>query len=436
MFKNPFKAYNAEQKHTRPPNSLYIGVCKESNEPKYIEPSKAFGHTSISGQLGSGSKILMQNMVENQIENGGGLVYLDIQGGDDTFDRIYEKAKSQNRVDDLLIIDIQHPEKSNTYNPLKNGNSAELAQKISCFFKHIQMKSPKMPSLSHDLNDIHTIILTLQTLKKDFGIKTIRQYIDKHGCKELITLHEELIIKGCDDLLSSALDDLIDRYNVNTDEPTIEQGFENFIRHYDTCSQVLKSLCFSADSDVDFMDVLKNNKIVYIDLCGFASKHSAQTLVQLILLDLRACLDAVGGDFAQKSDQPFIFFSNDCLNFVDHFWARLYGYANPSQFQMVHNNQTPLEAILDEKHTAHEFSELILGNTENRIYFKLSLPEHDEAVSNAFGHLVQATINTHTKEVREHSKTPILPTDKLRSLSVCEALHFKEMALQSTLRLK
>jgi hypothetical protein len=436
MFKNPFKANKTDQKHIRPPNALYIGMCKESNQPQYIEPSKAFGHTSISGQLGSGAKILMQNMVEDQVENGGGLVYLDIQGGAETLERLYEKAKSENRVDDLLIIDIQHPEKSNTYNPLKNGNSAEIAQKISCFFKHVEMKSPKIPCVSIDINEIHTIILALQKLEKDFGINTIRQYVDKAGCKGLLDLHKELVENNTDVLLSASLHEIIKKYKINTDEPNIDQGFENFISHYGACSQVLKSLCFSADSDVDFIDVLKNKKIVYIDLNGFANKHSAETLAQLILLDLRACLDVVGGDFAKKAELPFIFFSNDCLSLVDHFWARLYGYTNPSQFQMIHANQTPLEAILNKKHKAHEYGELILGNTENRIYFKLGMPEHNGFVSDAFGYLVQATINTFTKEVREHSKTPILPVLKLESLSVGEALHFKEMALQSTLHIQ
>ena len=182
--------------------------------------------------------------------------------------------------------------------------------------------------------------------------------------------------------------------------------------------------------------MFKNKKIVYIDLNGYANEHSAHTLTQLILLDLRASLDAVGGDFSQKTKQPFIFFSNDCLNLLDHFWARLYGYTNPSEFQMIQTNQTPLELILDKKHTAHEYSELILGNTENRIYFKMEQPEHNFVVSDAFGYLVQATINTSTKQVREHAKTPVLPLAKLESLCVDEALHFKEMALQSTFLLK
>lgn len=436
MFKNPFKAFNGDKKHNRPPNSLYLGVSNESNQPQYIEPSKAFGHTSICGQWDSGAKKLMQNMVEDQISNNGGLVYLDIQGDTETLERLYEKAKSENRVDDLLIINIQHPEKSNTYNPLKNGNAAELAQKISCFFEHVEMKSPKVPCESLDINDIHTIFLALQTSEKGFGLNTIRKIVDKTGCKDLITLHQDLVARAENVHLISALNDVIEKYKINTDEPTTETDFGSFINYYDSCSEVLKSLCFTADSDIDFIDVLKNKKIVYIDLNGIADKHSAHILAQLILLDLRACVDAVGGDFSQKSKQPFIFFSNNCLNLVDHFWARLYGYSNPSEFQIILNNQTPLEAILDKKHTAHEYSELILGNTENRIYFKMAQPEHNLVVSDAFGYLVQATINTSTKEVRQHAKTPVLPLSRLESLSIGEALYFKEMALQSTLQLK
>lgn len=347
MFKNLFKTKEPSQNKDQSPNALSIGISVENNEKQFIDPSKAFGHTYISGQLGSGAKSLSINMAEEQIENGGGLVYLDIHGGSETLERLYEKSKSENRVDDLLIIDIQHPEKSNTYNPLKNGNSAEIAQKISCFFKHVEMKSPKLPCVSDDINEIHTIIMTLQKLGKEFGIDTIRNLVDEESCKGLLYLRDQLAQADIDPLLSSALEQIIKKYKIDSNAPIIDQHFENFITHHGACSQVLRSLCFGVDSDIDFVDVIKNKKNVYINLNGYADKVDAQILSQLITLDLRASLEAVGGDLAQKNDQPFILFSNDCLSLVDHSWARLYGYTNPSQFQMIHTNQEPLE--LDRK---------------------------------------------------------------------------------------
>ena len=148
MFKNPFKSKESKLIENKQPNSLCLGTSLNDGVKQYINIPKAFGHTYISGQLGSGAKSLSLNLAEEQIENGGGLVYLDIQGGAETLNRLYEKAKSEKRIDDLLIIDIQHPEKSNTYNPLKNGNPAEITQKLTCFLEHVEMKSPQNPNES------------------------------------------------------------------------------------------------------------------------------------------------------------------------------------------------------------------------------------------------------------------------------------------------
>lgn len=404
MFKNPFKTKESEQIEDKQPNSLCLGTSLDDGIKQYINIPKAFGHTHISGQLGSGAKSLSLNLAEEQIENDGGLVYLDIQGGTETLNRLYEKAKSRNRIDDLLIIDIQHPEKSNTYNPLKNGNPAEITQKLTCFLEQVEMKSPQIPNDSEQINQIYSIALELEELGETASINAFHKHLTEEQSKNLSEMNKELL--------------------------------EAFLAHYGACHQTLNNICFNAESDVDFVDVIKNKKIVYINLNAFSDKVSAKTLSQLITLDLRACLEAVGGDFKLKADQPFIFFSNDCLNLMDHFWARLYAYANPSTFQMIHTNQEPLESILNEEHNAFQYKELIIGNTEHRIYFKMATDSpSNEIISDSYGFLVQATINTSTKEVKEHSKTRILPLEMLESLNVAEALHFKTNALQAKIRI-
>ncbi len=405
MFKNPFKSKESKLIENKQPNSLCLGSSLNDGVKQYIDIPKAFGHTYISGQLGSGAKSLSLNLAEEQIENGGGLVYLDIQGGAETLNRLYEKAKSEKRIDDLLIIDIQHPEKSNTYNPLKNGNPAEITQKLTCFLEHVEMKSPQIPTDSDEIIQIHGLTLKFKELGETTCINTFHKQFTEEQSKDISEMNKEMI--------------------------------EAFLAHHGACNQALNNICFNNESDVDFIDVIKNKKIVYINLNAFNDKLSAKTLSQLITLDLRACLEAVIDDFKQKPEQPFVFFSNDCLNFMDHFWARLYAYANPSVFQMIHTNQQPLESILGEKHNVYKYKELMIDNTEHRIYFKMGVDSpYNKMISDAYGFLVQAIINTSTKEVKERSKTRILPLEMLESLNVAEALYFRTNALQAKISIQ
>ena len=87
-------------------------------------------HVHIVGASGFGKSVLLSHVIENRIEGGSGLLFVDLKADFETIRQVVSHAKRSGRMDDLYIFSCGNPEISNPYNVLKSGTANQLKDRI------------------------------------------------------------------------------------------------------------------------------------------------------------------------------------------------------------------------------------------------------------------------------------------------------------------
>src|SRR6185312_14936351 len=84
-------------------------------------------HAMIVGQSGFGKTVLGEWLMVQQIHAGGGLMWIDGKLDPANLEKLWQMAYWCGRAADVLVINPGEPSKSNTYNPLLDGDPDEIA---------------------------------------------------------------------------------------------------------------------------------------------------------------------------------------------------------------------------------------------------------------------------------------------------------------------
>ena len=109
----------------------FLGYDFKYRKPAIITDEERLRHVQILGGTGSGkTSSLILPMIQQDMERGRGIVFVDAKGDITTARTMYKMAVDAGRKEDFLMFSMSNPEKSNTYNPLALGNATQLKDKI------------------------------------------------------------------------------------------------------------------------------------------------------------------------------------------------------------------------------------------------------------------------------------------------------------------
>lgn len=248
-------------------------------------------HIHILGQPGAGKSVLLRNIYSHQIMNGEGLLMIDLKADISVRDDFLSLAKLSNRMNDLILIDLSHPEKSQGYNPLLFGNATEIKDKIigaivwsEPHYKRacesallivmrglvwIRDHKNLNPTLEDVLNAISGVagLTVLSELVEDEGIR--------QGIYALITDNKKEFSKSIEGLKA-------------------EIGL-----------MVLSEFgsIFKKENSLNILEAMKSKKIILINLDGQTYSESAKKFGRMLLGDLRAASGAIVTNI-DKADRP------------------------------------------------------------------------------------------------------------------------------------
>lgn len=101
---------------------IRLGYTKDKRLPVDVENNLLTRHTAIVGQSGVGKTTLIEYLLWQQTQRGGGWLFIDAKIDRDTRNHLGSMAKAMGREDELYILDISSPEESHTMNPLLSGD--------------------------------------------------------------------------------------------------------------------------------------------------------------------------------------------------------------------------------------------------------------------------------------------------------------------------
>lgn len=109
---------------------LLAGYCTETGNEVYLYYSQLVQHVAVCGSTGTGISILRNSLLNQQMSNGGGLLFIDGGLSDKELETVYQSVCSTGRKNDFILIDPTDPENSESYKPELNFEELILQNKI------------------------------------------------------------------------------------------------------------------------------------------------------------------------------------------------------------------------------------------------------------------------------------------------------------------
>jgi hypothetical protein len=105
------------------------------NQPFFLTEQNLAYHVEIVAPTGSGKTNILKNLIQDRIEKGHGVIFLDYKADFDVLNWMYRVAKQCNRTEDLRLLSLANSEFSVPYNPLEIGTGSELTSRIMNSFE-------------------------------------------------------------------------------------------------------------------------------------------------------------------------------------------------------------------------------------------------------------------------------------------------------------
>ena len=398
---------------------ILFGYTTDTGEPLYISDEDLCRHLLITGQTGVGKTVLLKTLMFQQIQRGGGMLFVDGKLDSDNIRDMYEFASYCGRANDFLVVNPGQPELSNTYNPILFGDPDEVAARILSL----------IPSTASSAGADHykqsanlALVCFISALQEETEgqrqawINECRSkglpegYIDRGRVKgkaynfldlSLLTMNEGVLSQLMESVVNADKDSLtrknlsifLDQYakeNVtDAREGVIQVDIKKLkdtlggigARMHQFGSGNFGPVLNSYRPEVIMYEAIKEGKIVYVALPTMGKVEAAQNLGKIVISDLKTAISWLQLNKNDRPKIPFLAFMDEMSSYAVESLAVMFEQARSARVALLPAIQTDSGL----SNISEDFKERILANTETKIYFKLSSQETATAAAEMIG---------------------------------------------------
>lgn len=444
-------------------SGLSFGYSTDTGDDIYINDEDLCRHSLIVGQTGMGKTVFLKYLMFQQIQRGGGLLFVDGKLDEDNIRDVYEFAAYCGRSQDFLVINPGQPHLSNTYNPILFGDPDEIAARILsliptttnspgadhykssanlalvCFISALQEQTKDeveirkaenvRKGLPIDHEDLGRIrgkaynFLDLALLTMNEGVlaelmKHIRQADPNSASRKNLSIFLDQYAK------ESGLD--LDTGDVQVDLKRLKETLGGVgARMHQFGSGNFGPVLNSYTPEVKMFEAIRDNKIVYVALPTMGKDVAAQNLGKIVIADLRTAISWLQLRKQDRPKIPFLALLDEMNSYATESLAVMFEQARSARVALMPAIQTDSGL----SNVSVDFKERILSNTENKIFFKLSSQDTAEMASDLIDETYRVTISTSSGETSGMSAQALhVGPNKGESDSTSNSVGEREMA--------
>lgn len=371
---DPLKAFPGQ-------DGLLIGYSTDRGEPIHIPDEDLMRHSLIVGTTGVGKTVVGSLFFTQQIQRGGGMLFIDGKMNGEDLQKLYEICKYCGRERDLLVINPGNPELSNTYNPILYGDPDEIASRLLSLIPDTS-SSAGADHFKQSANQAITILVAALQ-KAGLAFNFIDLSVLLMNPKAIDELEVRLLNTAGDTNEARSLSLFLDQFRaVNPMRPDLGAqvdvkkmkevfggiGGRLFTFGTGKFGEVLNTYA----PEVNLYEAILQNKIIYCALPTMAKNIAAENFGKMIVGDLRttvAWIQALPDE--KKPKRPFMCFFDEAGSYVTDSWARLFEQARSARIFLLPAVQT----LANFKAISDQLSEMVVGNTWTKIFFKIGTQE-------------------------------------------------------------
>ncbi|MFH1543245.1 MAG: DUF87 domain-containing protein [Patescibacteria group bacterium] len=382
------KQYRSKQEK----EDLILGInnTHEKQYRVYLPSENRKRHIVITGQTGTGKSTILKNFILQDIDNNlvkgdkRGLILMDPH--EDFFMEILQRLHNNFQQSKKIIAWDTRSEKFYFgFNPLYavGMTEREIDLIIDSNFKLIEkimkrtnpdagMGTTGKPMLINAMKTL--MVFQNEWIKKNGSTDKAVNFIKNHAptlieVRNLI-FDEEFAEKVKEFIeferyegLRSFWEDTLPNYSESKNWQEIRQGFDNKL------SQILTGILLytfgQSQSSVDFGDVIKNSKVLLVNL---SSKNIGEEGMSLLGSMLMSKVWFEAKRFAQKERKPFVVYADEFQNFASSDFSQALSEARKFKLELILAHQFFQQLPDDVFHS-------VMGNVKNKIYYRCGLED-------------------------------------------------------------
>lgn len=350
-------------------------------------------HVHIVGASGFGKTVLISHIVKNRIENGKGLLFVDLKGDRETIESLTSMVEMCGRKSDLKVFSLGDHNSSASYNLLGNGKATELRDRI--------MQSYEW-SEEYYKNQSASFLLRLLT-----GLVWLR---DNAGLR----LDMALVLKCTSKVIE--LENLLLQIPETTGLPRLlMEDARNFLKASDNFSSLqglrtqLESIVYSdfgsrvleSENGLDLFETVRDGKIAFVFLDTRRFGDTAKAVGRFIIQDLKAVSARIDSEVSKANRRPFTVIIDEFADLAQEDFIAFLDRARSSKIGIVLAHQE----ISDLDRISPEFCGRLMGNTATLFAFLQKRPESAELICGIAG-TRRVKVVTHQFESKLYVRLP------------------------------
>lgn len=352
-------------------DGLLFGYSTDRGEPIVLPDSELFRHVQILGMSGVGKTVAGSYLMLQQIQRGGGVIFIDGKLDYDNILTLYRFACWAGRGHEFDVINPGDPNLSNTYNPLFDGDPDEKATRCLVL---VPAAAAADYYRGEAFDALKTLFAALDKAGKTYTMRDLVILLNNGTALDDLAIQLEK--KGP----SEELDTLrlwLNRFRraLNPKDPLSGQIDINRLRQVlggiagklsvfasGTFGQVMNSYA----PDVRLYESVKNGRITYVALPTMGKGETAEPFAKMFVADLKTACSWLQMRPADRPKIPFLTFLDEARSYLEENWGPFFEQARSAGLFLMPAMQT-LPTTSEERET----NERVAGNATTKMIFRV-----------------------------------------------------------------
>ena len=386
-----------------------LGNTTDCGEYINIPYSMFLKHVLLLGSTGSGKTSFMKYMLWQNVVNGGGGIFIDGKMDYNDFQGFYDLCYTVGRHNDILVISPGNPEKSNSYNPVINGDTQEIASRI------ISLLPQDARADFYRNEGFKTLVVLISAMKKltdVFNMTDLSILMSNENA--ILYLETQLKEKYPNAVETLEFSLYLDGYR--------ENGKLNFAKLKGNISGTaskpftfglgdMANICNDYNPDVNLLECIKSNKIVYVMLPTMNKPDASKEFGKIFMSDFRTVVGWLQQDFTLRPKIPYLVIMDEAGGYANENWDTLFQQCRSANISLVVSAQS----VANFDDVSNTFFNKIKENTLTSIFMKLQSDESKETVANLIGQQYKASLSLNQSKNKSDSGSTQTITSQTRS---------------------
>ncbi|MBR8043126.1 type IV secretion system DNA-binding domain-containing protein [Burkholderia cenocepacia] len=391
-------------------DGLLFGYSTDRGQPIVIPNSELFRHVSITGMSGVGKTVAGSFLMLQQIQRGGGVIFVDGKLDYDNILSMYRFACWAGRGHEFDVINPGDPSLSNSYNPILDGDPDEKASRVLSLV-------PVNPAADYYRSEAFD------------ALKTIFSALDRAGLvytfRDLVILLnngsalEDLVVKLESKGRSEELDTLrlwLNRFRraLNPRDPLSGQIDINKLKQ--TLGGIAGKLSMFASGgfgqvmnvyspDVRLYESIKAGRITYVALPTMGKAETANPFAKMFVSDVKTACSWLQMKPEDRPKIPFLCFFDEARSYLEENWGPLFEQARSAGLFLMPAMQT-LPTTTQERET----NERVTGNATTKLIFRVGSQNTAEECAELIGYTKRVQKSLSSSASKSKSADMLKPT--------------------------